>query len=205
MSEGVEEKVRQLLRAAMPTKKPAGQKRRSAPPSVQGTQVGGCNNQVVIVNATHLSIGGSVCASSSPVATLGNPQAAELHNLVDQIVEAEQAAGNEVPEWEAWKRLNDKMGVETMRDIPVERFGMARGYLAAWLRNTRDGVKPEAPQIRIGEVLDLAREIGASDLVVKFTEREFGTKMLKELDQRQLTRTYRYVLKIKESGKVDRR
>lgn len=72
----------------MPTKKPAGQKRSSATPSVQGTQIGGCNNQVVIVNATHLSIGGSVCASSSD----GDPQAEKFGHCRHLMLTAQSYA-----------------------------------------------------------------------------------------------------------------
>lgn len=61
-------------------------------------------------------------------------------------------------------------------------------------------VIPESRGERIAFILQTAKSTNRMDVVLNFAEREFSTRMIKDLDDEALFRVCRYTLKVKKNG-----
>lgn len=198
-----EEKKAKVVKLIKDAAKPAVKPRRNRSAVVVNIKAGngdgnGIGNTII---KTEKVVSKTIATPQPGAEHITETQVRRLHDLKDEILRLEALAKRDpaTPQ-RVWASLNKKMGVGSMRMIPVTKFKAAEKYLLTWIGQLADRptVQKKAPDIiakrYIAFIQTNMKKLNVEERVRNYMEEKFGTRSLKDLSGLpDLERVYRYV------------
>ncbi|MDP3428968.1 MAG: hypothetical protein Q8R89_01410, partial [Desulfomicrobium sp.] len=127
-------------------------------------------------------------------------QVRRLHDLKDKVIKLELLAKkNPVTHQQVWSKVNKACGVGRMRMIPLDKFKTAEKCLLQWIGRLNDtkSVKKKDPgtvrNSRLAYIHAKMKSLDIEDQVREYLVKNFDVDSMKDLNQLELEKVYRYV------------
>lgn len=190
------EEITELMRSATPCDSPVTGHDQSVTVNGDGNIVG--NGNTVIKTEKYSP---KVVVKPVPGAEhITESQVRRLHDLKDKVIKLELLAKkNPVTHQQVWIKVNKACGVGRMRMIPLDKFKTAEKCLLQWIGRLNDtkSVKKKDPgtvrNSRLAYIHAKMKSLDIEDQVREYLVKNFAVDSMKDLNQLELEKVYRYV------------